>query len=87
MLKVFISMPMRGLSEDLIKKRREDIVQKMNEIYGEDNIQVLDSYFEDYPESHINKKGLWYLGKSLQLMSEADVVVVARGAKIGRAHV
>ena len=85
MLKVFISMPMRGLKDDQIKNRREDIIQKLFEIYGKENIRILDSYFEDDSQEPVgSKKGLWYLGRSLQLMSEADIIVAARGAEYGR---
>lgn len=87
MKKLFISQPMRGLSEEEILLTREDIKKRAEEVLNEP-IDFIDSYLEDYP-GEINKHiPVWYLGKSIQLLSEADVAYFggdwenARGCKI-----
>lgn len=93
MIKLFVSQPMTGLSDDEIKKARwmaiceaeRKICFKTNtpEQYG--FVEVIDSFFQDAPT---DAKHLWYLGESLKKLSEADVVIFAknwqksRGCKI-----
>lgn len=68
-MKVFISQPMRGLTNKQIKEQRERAIRYVTERYGED-IEVIDSFFENAP---VDAKPLWYLSKSLELMSTADL--------------
>lgn len=85
MKKLFISQPMRGLSDEDILKVRNAIAKKAEEVLGEP-VEVVDSFFEDFkPEGNIP---LAYLGKSISLLSTADVAYFggdwknARGCKI-----
>lgn len=90
MKKLFISQPMRGIHQDEILKVREEIRIRAEERIGE-KIELVDSFLSDYP-SEINKHvPMWYLGKSIQLLSQADIVYFggdwknARGCKIENA--
>ena len=74
-MKVFISQPMKGLSNEEIKSTRNDIINLAVEKYGDD-IEVLDTFFENAP---VEAKPLWFLGKSLEFLSEADVAIFAPG--------
>lgn len=74
-MKVFISQPMRGKTNEEIKAERERLIGKAREHYGAD-IEVVDSFFEGAPA---DARPLWFLGKSLELMSTADALVHARG--------
>ena len=84
-MKVFISQPMRGLDNDAILATRKEILNKVEEMYPGKDIDLIDSFFKDAP---VEAKPLWYLGDSLKLMSEADLIVfvpdwnTARGCKI-----
>lgn len=87
MRKVFISQPMRGLTNEEILKEREKIKKNIKDIIEED-VEIIDSFLEDYP-GEINKHiPVWYLGKSIQLLSQADIVYFggnwknARGCQI-----
>lgn len=73
-MKVFISQPMRGKTNEEIKAERELLIGKAQEHYGAD-IEVVDSFFEDAP---VDARPLWFLGKSLELMSTADAAVFAQ---------
>ena len=83
-MKLFISQPMKDKTNEEIKAERELLINKAKERYG-DNIEVIDSFFEDAPH---DAKPLWFLGKSLELLSTADVAYFAkdwdkyRGCKI-----
>ena len=77
MIKLFISQPMNGLSDEDILKERGRAICKAKKQLGED-VEVLDSYFtEDEPEG-VNS-GLWWLGKSIELLALADVAYFVDG--------
>lgn len=73
-MKIFISQPMKDKSEEQILAEREEIIKYVKSKLRVDDITVLDSYFTDVPD---NCKPLWYLGRSIELMSWADIVVFA----------
>lgn len=75
MKKLFISQPMNGRTDGDILKERKKAVKKAESIIGE-SVEVIDSFFETVPE---NVTPLWYLAKSLELLSTADVVYFAEG--------
>lgn len=72
-VKVFISRPMKDKTNEEIEAERNEIKKKLEEKYG-DNFEVIDSFFKDAPH---DANPLWYLGKSLQLLSKADICVFA----------
>ena len=79
-MKVFISQPMKGKTDEEILKEREAAIAKAKEIYGED-VEVIDSFFQSAPA---DARPLWFLGKSLELLSTADIVYFAPGWKDAR---
>lgn len=68
--KLFISQPMRGLTQEEIEMQRCDAVDEMKIKEFGDSIVVIDSIIKDAPE---DATPLWYLGRSVQLLGEADV--------------
>ena len=50
-------------------------VARIKEICG-DEVEVIDSFFKDAPH---DAKPLWFLGKSLELLSKADVAFFCKG--------
>lgn len=88
MKKVFISQPMRGRKDEEILKEREKIKKNIKDILEED-VEIIDSFLQEYPENvHDIHIPVWYLGKSIQLLSQADMIYLgegwdkARGCKI-----
>lgn len=75
MKKLFISQPMRGKTDEEILAEREQAIASAERELGE-KVEVIDSFFQNIPE--VENKPLWCLGKSLQLMAEADVVYFAK---------
>ncbi len=75
MKKLFISQPMKGKTNEEIKKEREEAIRCAKEMMS-DEVEVIDSFFENAPAE---AKPLWYLGESLKLLSTADVAYFATG--------
>ena len=72
MRKLFISQPMKGLTDEEILKAREEIRKKAEKAIGEP-VELIDSFIKEYP-GEINKSvPVYYLGKSIQLLSQADI--------------
>lgn len=78
MKKLFISQPMRGKTDEEIKTERAEIINRVTERFGE--VEVIDSFIEENAPGNANS-GLWYLGKSLELLSTADCAYFAEGWK------
>lgn len=68
-IKVFISQPMVDKTDEQILMERCRAVQAIKEKYGED-VNVLDSFFQVAPH---NAKPLWFLARSIMILSQADV--------------
>ena len=75
MKKLFISQPMKDKTDEEIKEERVKAINSAKEMLGED-VEVIDSFFENAPH---DARPLWFLGKSLELLSTADVVYFANG--------
>lgn len=86
-MNVFISQPMHGMTTEVLKDRRLHIVPVIKKFFlakpwvlrceapkTENDITILDNLWtDDLPHR------LQYLGKSIALMSQADVVVFVGG--------
>ena len=75
MKKLFISQPMRGLTDEEILAVRQKAKADAEKIVGEE-MEVLESFFQGAPT---DKTPMWYLGESIKLLGQADVVFFAEG--------
>lgn len=83
MKKLFISLPMAGKSEEEIRNKMAEYKENAEYLMGEE-LELIDSFMEvDAPED-IKDAGVWYLGKSIMMMAEADVVYFGRGWRSAR---
>lgn len=73
MKKLFISCPMKNRTEENIKKSMKKM-HEIAEIYFDEKLEVIPTYIEDNPPEN-NNQGIWYLGKSIQLLAEADYFI------------
>ena len=73
--KLFISQPMRDKTDEQILSERAKAIESAKKNFGED-IEVIDSFFKDAPH---DAKPLWFLGKSLELLSTADIAYFVKG--------
>ena len=76
MTKVFISQPTKDKTNQEIEQERKEIIEKVRKHFRKIKIEVIDSFFKDAPH---DAKPLWFLGKSLELLSNADVIVLGKG--------
>ena len=83
-VKIFLSFPMKGKTYEQILQEKEKALKRLSELWVDTDIEVLNTIFEDI-SAH---KPLWYLGKAIQALSEANVAVFcgewenARGCRI-----
>lgn len=83
MTKIFISQPMNGKTTEEIENERNYIIGRLSTQFARENeyIEIIDSFFKDAPH---DTKPLWYLGESIKLMSEADIVFFCNGWQTAR---
>lgn len=73
MKKLFVSVPMKGRTEEEIKASIQKM-KKIAEIYEGEELELIDSHIEDNPPKD-NKEAVWYLGESLKKLAQADVFI------------
>lgn len=83
MTKIFISQPMNGKTTEEIENKRNYIIGRLVSQFARENerIEIIDSFFKD---TRYDAKPLWYLGESIKLMSEADIVFFCDGWQTAR---
>lgn len=80
-MKVFISLPMKGKTDEQIKDKR-DLLFKVTKMHLEGavdkdiELELIDSFFEGCPHE---MKPLGFLGESIKKLADADVAVFADG--------
>lgn len=82
MLKVFVSLPMNGRSDLVIKQKMEYLFRLVQERYPDKEFEMIDSFTKD---SVIKEKGhVAMLGHSIQLMADADIVIFSKDYRLAR---
>ena len=78
-MKVMISQPMRGKTEEQIKEEREKIINQFEKMH----IEVVDTLFKEKAQKERNK-GIFYLGKSINAMKDIDALYMCEGWREAR---
>lgn len=79
MKKIFISQPTSGLSDSQIFDDRVRVIRGLYDMgYKPEEITIIDTPIEENAPDNVNKE-LWHLGKSLELLADANLVVFANG--------
>lgn len=73
MKKLYISCPMKGRTEENIRKSMEKM-HRIAEIVFDQELEVLPTYTEHKPPENA-KASIWYLGHSIQVMADADYFI------------
>lgn len=68
-MKLFISQPMKGKSNEEIEAERADAIRHIDS--KGIRVELIDSFFKDAPAQ---AAPLWFLGESIKLLGKADVV-------------
>ena len=79
-MKVFISQPMKDKTEKEIVDQRKRIEDYIKSEVDED-VEIIDSYVQDAPDEC---NPVFFLGLSLQFLSQADLAVFAQGYENAR---
>lgn len=70
---------MNGKTDDEILQERENAIKKIKSIMPE-NIIIIDSFIEHCDDIPFDSnKSLWFLAKSLELVSTADIAYFVKG--------
>lgn len=72
-MKVMISQPMRGKTNEEIKEERVELVKKLQE----EGHEVVDTVFDDFPEGKATP--VHYLAKSIEFIANVEGVVFMKG--------
>ena len=70
MIKIFISQPIKDRTINEIMEERHQAIEMVQSLYH-DSVEVINPFYYDQP----TQKPLWLLGRNLEFMSSADVVV------------
>lgn len=70
MKKIFISQPMRDKTDEQIEAERNRAIENAKEVLGEE-VEVIQSFFKEAPH---DATPLWFLGESIKLLGQADIV-------------
>lgn len=74
MKKLFISVPMKGRTQENIQRSREFLHKYAELIVGEE-LEVIDSYIDVYDAPFSAHDDIYYLGLSISKMADADYFV------------
>lgn len=80
-MKVFISQPMKDKTDEEILKERQKAIESVKEKYPDKEIEVIDSFIREAPHDAVP---LWFLSKSLELLSNADLAYFCKGWESAR---
>lgn len=80
-MKIFISQPMRGKTEQQILDERMKAVDKVSKIFNDEEVIIVESYQKNL---YKDANPLYCLSKSLELMSKCDLVVFVEGYQNAR---
>lgn len=75
-MRVFISQPMSDKTDEQILEERENAISEIKNACPNEEVEIIDSFFQDVPH---DVKPLWYLAKSLELLSTADLAFFVNG--------
>lgn len=85
MIKIFISQPMHGMTDEEIVAERNRIVDKFiqgmrNQYpYIDGTVEVVNDITVDYAPKNASR--LWYLTEAIRHLEEADVIIFGKGWK------
>lgn len=74
MKKLFISAPMNGRTKENVQKSFKQMKDIAEAIFGEE-LEVIDTQISEEPSDDTKNRAVWYLGKSIELLSKADYFI------------
>ena len=83
-MKVFVSVPVRGRSDADVAAEKQAILERVREEYPNETVELIDTDIAEFAPMDGDKAGVWYLGKSLELLAAADLACFADGWRDAR---
>ena len=83
-MKVFASVPVRGRSDADVAAEKRAILERVRKAYPGETLELIDTDIAEFAPMDGDKAGVWYLGKSLELLATADIAVFADGWRDAR---
>lgn len=77
MKKLFVSLPMAGLTTEEIKNKIIKYKENAEQLIGE-KLELINTIITEAPDD-IKDKNIWCLGKSIMMMANADIVYFGHG--------
>lgn len=74
MIRLFVSQPMRGKTQEEIIERRNKAVEEL-QLRLDEEFEVIESYFTEDEPKDVKNRGAYWLGKSLELLSKCDLAL------------
>lgn len=74
MKKVFISVPMKDKTKEEIENTINIMKNKVIEEAGYD-VEFINTIVQDKPPYSTNNEAIWYLGESIKILSQCEVLV------------
>lgn len=78
-MKIFISQPMKGKTDEEILSERNRAINKIKETVYEEDVEIVDSFLKDIKVPNSVNEPLYYLGNSLILLSTANIAYFIKG--------
>lgn len=82
MKKLFVSLPMAGLTTEEIRNKMTEYKENAEHIMGE-KLELIDTTTVEAPNDVKNCR-VWCLGKSIMMMADADIVYFGDGWREAR---
>ena len=88
-MRVFISQPMNGLSDEEIRSVRDKAIEEIKEIYhffDKNNQLEIVSTLDQRPHELLPKNAsrLWWIGRAIQMLEDVDIIYMCEGWKNAR---
>ena len=74
-MKVMISQPMRGKTEEQIRDERKELIKQLES----EGYEVIDTIIDDFIEGEGNNYAIRCLAKSIEFIANVDAVVFMTG--------
>lgn len=85
MKKAFISVPMRDKTKEEIEKMINNMKNIAKARLGND-IEFINTVVQDKPPYETKNQAIWYLGKSIELLSQCNILVCLKDIFIEDYH-
>lgn len=82
MKRLFVSLPMKGKTDDEIQKGRREAYEKVKTLYPYEEIELMDTHVN--PVCDPKAFPVFCLAESLKLMTQANIIYFAPGWKEAR---